>query len=49
MLEGTWVTEEVKLAVRNGYKVIKIFPYGIGMLLKNMMQSKKAGVFSRKT
>ena len=25
MLEGTWVTEEVKLAVRNGYKVMKMF------------------------
>jgi hypothetical protein len=25
MLEGTWATEEVKLAVRNGYKARKIF------------------------
>jgi hypothetical protein len=25
MLEGTWVTEEVKLAIEHGYKIDKIF------------------------
>ena len=45
MLEGTWVTEEVKLAVRNGYKVLKIFSVWHWNASEKYDAEKKSGGF----
>ena len=47
MLEGTWVTEEVKLAVRNGYKVMKIFSvWHWNAYEKDDAEKKSGGLFT---